>query len=179
MRWYAAKTKPRQEHTALEHLRRQNFETYCPRIMIERLKSTGIRRELEPLCPGYVLIRFDLSDTTWRVINSTRGISKLLSFTENGTPTAITPGSVESLKALEAQGKLFISEVTRLHRGDKVRIKFGTLSDRIAEVVFSQGNRITLLLNLLGRKVPIKAPLHALEVVQGRHTKARSPALVR
>lgn len=177
MRWYCAKTKPRQEALALEHLARQSFECYFPKISIERWRNRHIRVDREPLFPSYVLIRFSLNDTAWRAINSTRGVLSLLSFGENLRPSPLPIGEVESIQAREKQGLLFISEIKRVKRGDQVRLKYGPAADQIGTVLFTRHERCSLLLNLLGRKTRVIAPLHAVETVS-QHKMLR-PALVR
>lgn len=170
-KWYAARTKSRQESTAVEHLTRQNFEVYCPRISIERMRSSRITVEHEPLFPGYVLVKFVLADATWRVINSTRGVISLLIFGENGVPTPLASKEIESIQSREKAGKLFFSEIKRVRRGDHVRLTVGPAVDQIGRVIFTRGERVALLLHLLGRETLVKAPLHVVELV-GRRTSS-------
>lgn len=165
-RWYAARTKPRQEHIAVDNLKRQAFEVYSPRISIERLRHNHICIERESLFPGYILIKFALRDETWRSINSTRGVISLLTFGENYGPSPMPVGEVEAIQRREIAGQLFISEIKRVRRGDRVRLKFGPAADAICRVLFTKGERIELLLNLLGRETRVKAPLHAVEIVE-------------
>ena len=164
-RWYCARTKPRQEHIAVDNLRRQAFETYHPKISIERIRNGKIAVTREPLFPSYVLIRFALSDDAWRSINSTRGVSALLGFGEDFRPSPLPVGEVESIQDRERKGLLFISEVKRVKKGDRVRLKFGLATDQIGTVLFTSHERVTLLLSMLGQKTRVIAPLHALEVV--------------
>jgi transcriptional antiterminator RfaH len=176
-RWFCARTKPRQEAIAVENLRRQSFEIYSPKIRIERLRKSRICIDTESLFPGYLLIRFMLSDPTWRVINSTRGIADLLGVAENGRPSPVPVGEIESIQHREKQGLLFISEVKRVRRGDRVRLKIGPAAEQIGTVLFTRNERVELLLNLLGRKTRVKAPLHVVEVV-AQHKMLR-PVFVR
>lgn len=169
-RWYCAKTKPRQEMLAVKHLINQHFQVYFPKIRIERVHKGRIGIVSESLFPGYLLIRFTLQDVTWRAINSTRGVNSLLTFGENGSPSPMPIGEVESIQAREKQGLLFISEVKRIRRGDSVRVKIGPSADQIGKVMFTRGERIEFLLNCLGRQTRVKAPLHAVEVVTQRAT---------
>ena len=165
IRWYAAKTKSGQDHLALDNLRRQNFETYYPNITIERYHNGKIRRDSEGLFPGYVLVRFALEASSWRVINSTRGVYRLLSFNEDGRPSAMPEGEIETLRRKEQNGQLYISEVVRLRRGDRIRLKVGPSVDQIGEVLRTRGERVEFLLRLLGRRVRCIAPQHTLELV--------------
>jgi transcriptional antiterminator RfaH len=175
--WYAAKTKSGQDTIACNNLARQSFAIYYPQMIIERYRQGRITRETEPLFPGYILISFELDNTAWRAINNTRGVYKLLSFSEDGRPSRMPHGEVESLQDKEKQGKLYISEVLRLRRGDLVRLKFGPSTDRIGEVLRCRGERVEFLLTLLGRRSRVIAPLHALDLVGRRRVCASAEAV--
>lgn len=182
-RWYAAKTKPRQENVALLNLARQQFEAYLPYVTVERLRGRlrlgkRITIEREPLFPGYVLVRFAFSPTNWRAVNATRGVGSLLVFGDSAAPIPLPTNEVESIQRRELSGKLFISEVQHIRKGDNVRIKFGSAAEAIGSVIFTRGERIELLLNLLGRQTRVRVPLHAVEVMDA-HRQMRSPRLVR
>jgi transcriptional antiterminator RfaH len=176
-RWFCCKCKPRQEAKAAENLHRQDFETYHPQITIERIRNGKIGTIRESLFPSYLLVKFTLSDAAWRSINSTRGVLGLLAFGENARPSPMPVGEVEQIQAREKKGLLFISEVKRVRRGDRVRIKIGPAADQIGTVLFTRAERVQLLLNLLGRQTRVYAPLHVLEVVS-QH-KMLGPPLVR
>src|SRR5262245_28300298 len=100
-RWYCAKTKAGQDHLAISNLRRQEFETYYPQMTIERFRNGRIQHEKESLFPGYVLLRFGLETTTWKAINNTRGVYRLLSFNDDGRPSALPEGEIEWLQERE------------------------------------------------------------------------------
>lgn len=177
-RWYAARVKPRQEAIAVLNLARQDFEAYSPQVTVERMRDQRISVEREPLFPGYVLVKIALEHQGWRAINSTRGVIELLRFGEEGAPTAMPRGEVEGIQRREISGQLFISEVRRVYRNDRVKVKFGPAADKVGRVVFTRGERVELLLNLLGRETRVKAPLHAVEVVEPRN-KMMGPRLMR
>jgi len=164
-RWYAARTKSRQENLALRNLARQQFEAYSPHVEIKRTIRRRIISTSEPIFPGYVLIKFALADASWRAINSTRGIVSLIMTGENGIPAPLPVGEVEAIQRREKSGELIIARDDLIRRGDKVRIKFGTAADAIGKVIFTRGERIELLLHLLGRETRVKAPLHAVEKI--------------
>src|SRR5262245_27266936 len=106
-RWYAAKTKAGQDAIACNNLSRQSFTIYYPQMTVERYRNGRITRDLTALFPGYVLVSFKLDTTAWRAINNTRGVYKLLSFNEDGRPSAMPDGEVEKLQLQEKTGKLF------------------------------------------------------------------------
>lgn len=150
------------------NLARQRFEAYSPQVTVERLRHQRITVEREPLFPGYVLVKFALEDDGWRTISSTRGVIELLRFGEDNGPAVMPRGEVESIQRREISGQLFISEVRRVKRNDRVRVKFGSAADKIGRVIFTKGERVEMLLNLLGRQTRVQAPLHAVEVVEPR-----------
>ena len=168
MQWYCLKTKPRQETIAHRHLGQQSFEVYFPKIQIERLRKGRITTDIEPLFPGYLLVRFTLNNPNWRAINGTRGVLKLLSSEENGRPSALPDAEVQSIQTRERKGELRISEIKRVKRGDKVRFKFGQYSEAIGRVLYTRQERVHLLLYLLGRQTLVKAPLHLVDLVAVR-----------
>jgi transcriptional antiterminator RfaH len=165
-RWYCARSKPGQEGIAVDCLKRQDFTPYFPKITIERAKNGRIVRDSEALFPGYLLVLLAMAPEHWRAINNTRGVAKLLGAGVDGFPTALPRGEIERLIERERAGMLFISEVVRLRRGDKVRIRFGWAVDQIGSVVSTKGERINLLVGLLGAQCRVIAPQHALELVQ-------------
>jgi transcriptional antiterminator RfaH len=165
MRWYAAKTKAGQDGIALDNLKRQAFETYYPRMTVERYRNGQVRRDHESLFPGYVLVRFALETSSWKTINNTRGVYRLLSSKEDGHPSALPDNEVDWLQERERSGKLYISEIQRFRRGDQVRLKVGPSADQVGQVLRARGERVEVLLQLLGRQVRCIAPNHALALV--------------
>ena len=93
--WYAIHTKPRQEEHAAEHLRRQEFEIYLPKIKQARRFRQRWRDTIEPLFPRYLFIRLDLGSDNVAPIRSTRGVSKLVSF--NGLPATVPEPLIDAL----------------------------------------------------------------------------------
>ena len=163
--WYAARAKPCQERIALENLQRQEFRTYWPQIEIEKVKNGKIVKLMEPLFPGYLFINCHMEIANWRSINGTRGIQRLLSFAEDGRPSAVPDGEVDDLQEREANGQFKFSEIRRFKRGDFVRVKNGISVGLSGKVVRTRGQRIEFLINLMGRKVRAIAPCHTLHLV--------------
>jgi len=164
-RWYAARAKPNQEKTALENLTRQDFITYYPRIHIERIKRGKIIKEVEGLFPGYLFVNVVLEPSAWRTINSTRGILRLLSFSQDGRPSPVPRGCIEALQKREIAGEFRIPMAARFRKNDTVRIKNGPSTGEVGRVVATKGERVEFLISLLGRKVRCIAPQHILYLV--------------
>ena len=162
MRWFVAKHQPGRLALALEHLGRQGFETYSPCGKLERLVDGRYVCESKPVFAGYVFVRFAFDDSQWRAINGTRGVIALLGQTR---PIAVPIGEVERFIEAEKQGKLVISEIRRIRRGDWVRFKNGPLVDRICRCQWTQGERVHLLFELLGGIRRVSVPAHTLAIV--------------
>jgi transcription antitermination factor NusG len=122
MQWHVAKTKIGQDQIALDNLKRQEFDSYYPITTIVRPYRGRIVEATEGLFPGYVFVKFSRLDDQWRIINSTRGVQRLLSFSIAEYPPAF-PWRSGKAKEQEKQDKLDRS----LRIGDRVRLKSGSL----------------------------------------------------
>ena len=163
MRWFVAKHQPGKRVVALDHLDRQGFETYSPCGKFERVIGGKIACESKPIFDGYLFIFFDFDDAKWRAINGTRGIVHLLN---RDRPIAVPVGEVEQFIDAEKRGKLVISEIRRIRRGDLVRFKNGPLVDQVCRCMRTQGERVHLLLSVLGAIRPVSVPAHTLAIVE-------------
>ncbi len=149
--WCAAFTKPRQEDVASEHLTRQGFRTYLPKLKQPKRRRDRWVEAIEPLFPRYLFVELDFGAHDISPIRSTRGVVGLVRF---GLSPATAPmGFVEALMA--AEDKASACHLTRLdpfRKGDRVIIASGPLAgtNAIFDEPTGQG-RVTLLLDLLGR----------------------------
>lgn len=171
--WHVAKTKAGQDHVALDNLQRQNFEPYYPRARVIRRRRGRMIEEYQGLFPGYIFIKFSRELDQWKSINSTRGVQRLLSFSEDGTPSTVPDREVDKLKAQENQ----IRYDERLHVGDRIKVKNCSVFQPTGTVVASRGQRIEFLMRLLGREVRCIAASSALYLVGRAHRPASAAAI--
>lgn len=159
--WHVAKTKSGQDQIALEHLKRQSFDSYYPLTSTLQKRKGRIIEHYEGLFPGYVFVKFSKILDQWRIINSTRGVQRLLSFSEDGTPSTVPHDEVEKLKRREKQG-----EFEKLLRvGDRVRLKNASTFQPSGYVIATRGERIEFLMRLLNRDVKCIAAQSELYLV--------------
>ena len=78
--WYLIQFKPNSHRLAERNLQRQGFETFLPMQKITRRKASRFVSDLKPLFPGYMFVRVSSDLAPWRTINSTIGVSQLVSF---------------------------------------------------------------------------------------------------
>lgn len=160
-RWYVARTKARSETRARVSLRRQGFEVYLPQYAKRRRHARRTEVVGSPLFPGYLFLQMDLSSSPWHSVNSTVGVHSLLC--HGRMPAAVPEGVVEELRARETgDGLVPLSSLTVLERGEMLRIVDGPLNDRVGIYEkMTSGERVVLLLRLLGRDVEVAVPLNA------------------
>jgi len=154
-KWYVVHTRARAEATAVAHLERQGFETYCPRYLKRCSHARRVTLEPAPFFPRYIFVAMDMASQRWRAVRSTLGVSYLVG-SDNG-PTPVTDGVVAELRASEDSGGFIpMEDSPQFRRGERVRLRdgifsaYGGLFDGMADA-----GRVAVLLDILGRKVRV------------------------
>jgi transcriptional antiterminator RfaH len=154
MSWYVVRTQANAEPRAAENLLRQGYEVYLP--LGRRWRLHARRREVvsRPLFPRYLFVAFDKERARWRAIFSTIGVSTLIC--QGEMPIQVPDGIVEEIQASERNGQFDdAGMVARLKPGDPVLITCGPFSDLTGQLQsLVAGDRVRVLLQLLGRQVP-------------------------
>lgn len=148
--WFLAQLKPNSARIATRNLTRQGFQTFLPsHAETARHKGRFVTR-VKPLFPGYLFVAFDPGQGGWHAINSTIGITRLVSF--GAEPRAVPIGIVSALmKRCDETGKLLPPPV--LKAGDTVQLTAGPFADFVATVEkISPDKRVWVLLDLMGQK---------------------------
>jgi transcriptional antiterminator RfaH len=154
-RWYVVQSQPNAENKAIVHLARQGFATYLPRYLKRRRHARRVDTVAAPLFPRYFFVEIDMDAQRWRSIYSTVGVSRLVC---NGDqPAPVSNEIVSALRArADASGFVHLDQRPHFHAGDKVRVLDGAFADCLALYDgMSDRDRITILLDLLGRKVRV------------------------
>ncbi len=154
-RWFVAHTHPNAEGKANLNLIRQGFETYLPRYLKRRKHARKVETVAAPLFPRYLFVSVDMAAQRWRSIHSTVGITRFICHGDE--PAAVPAGIVEALRRREsADGFVKLDSRSQFRAGDKVRILEGAFTDRLGLYEGVSGpERVTILLELLGRKVQL------------------------
>lgn len=163
MRWYVAYTRAQAEARAAQQLRNQALEVFLP--LCRRLRRHARRTEivLRPLFPRYLFVGFDIDRYPWRSIDGTRGVVHLVR--QGESPAAVPDGIVEELRArADASGAVPLDSLKLFERGRKVLVTAGPFAGHVARYESLTGDqRVVLLLDLLGRSVPLTVPLLDVE----------------
>jgi len=109
-----------------------------------------------------MFIEFDRMKSDWHKINSTYGVSRLVTFDtfSNSIPTTIIDNL---MNRCDLSGKLL--PVKKLKKGDQVKILKGPFANFIATVeTYETDQRIWILIDLMGRKTKTQASVEDLQL---------------
>ena len=154
-KWLIAQLKPNSYDLAIRNLERQGFETFLPKMKVTIKKVNKFINKEALVFPGYAFIGVDLQNSYWTRINSTYGVSKLLSF--NNRPSEIPLDLVVELKKrYENIVNPMINE--NLKSGDTIKFNNGPFANLVANIEsVDEKKRIYVLLEVMGgsRKLEI------------------------
>jgi transcriptional antiterminator RfaH len=162
LEWFAVHTLPRMEGKAVFNLERQGFTVYCPKHLKRRSHARRVDRVPAPLFPRYLFVAIDRAVQGWRSIRSTMGVADIV---RAGDEPAPVPGIiVDEIRAREdANGYVALLPAHRLTKGQSVQIVEGAFAGAKALVeCLCDEQRVTLLIDMLGRRVAMKIPLDDL-----------------
>jgi transcriptional antiterminator RfaH len=154
-RWYVVQTQSNAEHKAVAHLSRQGFNTYLPRYLKRLRHARRMKTVAAPLFPRYLFVTIDMTVQRWRSINSTVGVSRLVSASDQPVPVA--EQIIAMLKQREDDaGFVKLDRHPSFCVGDKIRVFDGVFTDCLGLYDgMPDYDRVAILLDLLGRKVRV------------------------
>ena len=160
-RWYVVHTRPHQERRAEANLLRQGYRAWLPQMERSRRHARRIETVRTPLFPGYLFVELDIAREAWCAINGTFGVRRLL--TEGPCPQALPDGFVAALQGATGSDGLSTTAPSDLRPGDAVTIAAGPFAECAAIVLrLAPGERVEVLLDVLGGRVPVRLPRRAL-----------------
>jgi transcriptional antiterminator RfaH len=108
-----------------------------------------------PLFPRYLFVAVDMTSQRWLSIRSTIGVTRLVC--DGDRPAAVPVAVFEALKRREdANGLIQLDPEPQFSPGDKVCVRDGAFQQCLGLYEGMTSNeRVTVLLELLGRKVRV------------------------
>ena len=163
MNWYLLQTKPNAHVTACKNLRRQGFDVFLP-LMLSTTKKNGKFLDIKkPLFPGYLFMGTSLDPIPWTSINSTRGISKVI--TLDGIYRSVNTLIIESLQHRCDKHGVLLS-LDDIVAADRVKIERGPFSDFICTVEqIKDDKRAWVLIDLLQKQTRVEVPLDSISKI--------------
>ena len=161
--WFLAQVKPNSHAIAERNLSRQGFEIFLPmQEQTSRIRGRFVSR-IRPLFPGYVFVLMEMAKGHSRVVNSTLGLTRLVSF--GGRPQPVPDGLVQHLRARCDDAGCFQTG-RQLQPGDQVAVTSGPFAEFVAKVeTLSPDQRVWLLLDFMGNQTRISLNADQLRAV--------------
>jgi transcriptional antiterminator RfaH len=160
--WYLVQFKPNSHRLAERNLHRQEFETFLPMQNITRRKASRFVSDLKPLFPGYMFVSVNSDLTPWHTINSTIGVSRLVSF--EGKPKPLPLQLVSGLM-LRCDASSVLLPPKSLSAGDSVEMLAGPFANFIATVdAIDPERRIWVLMDFMGQKTRVQVAADQLQL---------------
>ena len=159
--WYLVQFKPNSHAIAVRNLHRQGFETFLPMLETTTRRADRFVTSMKPLFPGYMFVSLETASAPWRKINSTLGVSRIVTFSD--VPKPVPFGLIKALK--EKSEKNASSEtVLKFSKGDTVLVNSGPFADFITKIeTIDAQQRIWVLMEIMGRETRVQMGPDQLE----------------
>lgn len=163
--WMCVRTQPKREHIAAGQLERlDGVDVFAPRIRFKRRTPRGKVWFEESLFPGYVFTRFD-----WPMLRAVSGAVGVRGLVRFAGECAVVPESMIELLREETAGAevVVIPDEPSVKAGDEAVVAEGALIGLRAVItqVMPGGERVKILLDMMGTAVAAEVPLDTLEKV--------------
>lgn len=161
--WFLAQIKPNSHKIAERNLARQGFQTFLPMQEETRRISGRFTTLMRPLFPGYLFVALDILQGSWRKVNSTYGITRLVGLANEPTPVPCQLVSQLMLRCDHA-GKLLPPSL--LKTGDAVTVTKGPFTNFVATIEsVTPDRRVWLLMELMGAQTRVAVDAAHVQVV--------------
>ena len=150
--WVLIYTKAKEEKKANENLQRQGFKTFLPLIAPSN-KNSGLK-SLVPVFPRYLFAKINFESDNWSSINSSYGVSRIVTFSEKFT--SIPNNIIKLIQDKLDESGIYKEDfsVVDYQQGDAVSINEGRLAGIDAIFLSNKSkDRVRLLLKLLNTNV--------------------------
>ena len=161
--WFCARSQPKHEHIAAQHLRQmEGVEVFNPRIRFIRSTRLGTATVTESLFPNYLFARFDWKTSLTRV-HYAPGVSGVVHF---GSKWPTIPDQViEEIRLMLGPEELQVVS-NELQAGDMVQLSGGAFHGLKAVItqIMPGKQRVMVLMDFLGRQTAVE--LEAASVIK-------------
>jgi transcriptional antiterminator RfaH len=161
--WYVIHTKPGNEHRVETNLSNQEIEVFLPLLEVFQDCHGKLVQKVRPLFPNYLFANLDL-DVHYYKVKWTRGVNKILGV--GGEPIPISEKVIQTIKAQRGENN-FIKLDDGLEKGNIVQFTSGPFKDLMGvfDKKMSDGNRVRVLLGLIGVDVPVQVSRYQIKKV--------------
>lgn len=138
-------------------------EILVPSEKVVELRSGKKKETTKKFYPGYILIRMELNDETWRLVNST---PRVTGFVGGEHPSPLMDDEIEVVVQQIEKGPT-TQVKTHFDRGDSVRIIDGAFSNfnGFVDEVDTDHNKLRVMVTIFGRQTPVELNFLQVEKV--------------
>ena len=161
--WYIVQFKPNSHKIAVRNLQRQGFETFLPMHEVTLRTAVKFETVIRPLFAGYMFVACDPEQAPWRQINSTYGISRMLSSKES--PKPMPEALITGLRArCDNLGK--VVPLVNFEAGQSVEMHSGPFESFIATIEqMASDARVWVLLDFMGKATRVQVASQQIQAV--------------
>lgn len=131
-------------------------EIIVPTEQVVELVKGKKRESSRKFYPGYILIKMDMNDETWHIVNSTAKVTGFLG--GRNKPTPITDDEADKIINRMESGKLKPQPKFYFETGDEIRVIDGPFTNfnGTVEEVNPERGKIKVLVSIFGRSTPVE-----------------------
>ena len=161
--WYLLSIKPNAYRLAEENLVRQGFGVFSPKHNSTKKKGSRFLNDLQPLFPGYLFAEVSKSSPEVKILNYTRGVKKIISFTDKYHP--LEKSLVENLRLHCDADDVFHHEFS-FKLGDRVKIEHGPFTSFFGKIISAKSTlRVQVLLEFLSFSAKTEIPTSNISLI--------------
>ena len=164
-RWYSVSVLSNFEKKIAEQIRtavaEQGLEDEIEEVLVPTEEVIEVRRGKKVtterrFMPGYVLVRMEMSDQGYHLINSINRVTGFLG--PQGRPMPMRDAEVQAILGRVAEGEEQPRTLIRFDIGEKVKVNDGPFEgfDGMIEEVDEDNQRLKVSVSIFGRETPVE-----------------------
>ncbi len=164
-RWYSVSVLSNFEKKIAEQIRtaveEQNLGDQIEEVLVPTEEVIEVRRGKKVtterrFMPGYVLVRMEMSDRGYHLINSINRVTGFLG--PQGRPMPMRDAEVEAILGRVAEGEEAPRTLIHFDVGEKVKVNDGPFEgfDGMIEEVDEDNQRLKVSVSIFGRETPVE-----------------------
>ena len=164
-RWYSVSVLSNFEKKIAETIRQKaiesSLEDQIEEVLVPTEEVIEVRRGKKVtterrFMPGYVLVRMEMSDQGYHLINSINRVTGFLG--PQGRPMPMRDAEVEAILGRVAEGEEAPRTLIHYEVGEKVKVNDGPFEDfdGMVEEVDEDNQRLKVTVSIFGRETPVE-----------------------
>lgn len=172
-RWYVIHVYSGFEKQVSESIREQvakkGWEDRIEEVLVPMENVVDVRKGAKvqvkrKFFPGYVLVKMEMDDETWHMINNTPKVSRFLG---GKKPSPITEKEAQQILQQMEEGVASPKSTISFEVGEQVRVSDGPFASFVGtiEEVDAEKSRLKVLVSIFGRATPVELEFTQVEKI--------------